>query len=506
MFLRMALSVILLFSIRIAVLASTDTTLPGVTLAAIPGDFADPSVITVNGVFYATGTSSEWAPHFPLFVSGDMITWKQAGYVFIQQPAWTTSSFWAPELFYHQGTFYVYYVAKRKSDGVSCIGVATAQDPLKGFTDHGIIVAHGKEAIDPFVFSDSGRLYMTYKAYGLDQRPIEILGARLSADGLKMEGEPFTLLRDDARIGLEGQALVKRNDFYYLLYSAGNCCGLTCSYNVRVARATVVQGPYTDYEHNPILTDYDAWKCPGHGTIVQQGLNRDMYMFHAYNKKEHVFTGRQAMARLVIWNKATNWPYFMGLGYHTSYEPYNIYDKFDRAPVYWQWDFRHAEPNIHLEKGNLLLSGKIDTSNHTGTAITVRPVTGNYEMQTAAINNNASLKGLVLYGDADRAVGIGIRDSTLVLWDVKNNQRTELATHPLPGGIGRLKMVVKDGYQCRFYCTTNNTEWIELKAPGTEFYDASHLPPWDRSPRPGLLHFGNLKDLAVFSFFSIQFH
>jgi hypothetical protein len=30
-------------------------------MAAIPGDFADPSVILVDGVYYSVGTSSEWA-------------------------------------------------------------------------------------------------------------------------------------------------------------------------------------------------------------------------------------------------------------------------------------------------------------------------------------------------------------------------------------------------------------------------------------------------------------
>src|SRR5690349_16342408 len=37
----------------------------------IPGDCADPSVIRVGNTYYATGTSSEWAPHYPLFKSTD---------------------------------------------------------------------------------------------------------------------------------------------------------------------------------------------------------------------------------------------------------------------------------------------------------------------------------------------------------------------------------------------------------------------------------------------------
>ncbi|MBW3127710.1 family 43 glycosylhydrolase [Hymenobacter profundi] len=127
----------------------------------MPGDFADPSAIRKGRVYYATGTSSEWAPHFPLFQSTDLLHWQPMGYVLPQTPAWAASSFWAPELFYRNGTYYVYYVARKKSNGVSCIGVATAQDPAKGFADHGIFLEFGKEAIDPFVLEDNGQLYIT---------------------------------------------------------------------------------------------------------------------------------------------------------------------------------------------------------------------------------------------------------------------------------------------------------------------------------------------------------
>src|SRR5687768_14357483 len=201
----------------------------------IPGDFADPSLIRNGKIYYATGTSSEWAPHFPLFQSTDLLHWQSIGYIFSQTPSWAASSFWAPELFFWKGTYFLYYVARKKSDGISCIGVATSKDPVKGFTDRGILLEFGKEAIDPFVIKEDGKLYMTWKAYGLDQRPIEILGSRLSDDGLKIEGEPFTLLRDDEKKGLEGQCLVKKGQYYYLFYSTGACCGPKCSYQVEVA-------------------------------------------------------------------------------------------------------------------------------------------------------------------------------------------------------------------------------------------------------------------------------
>ena len=83
-----------------------------------------------------------------MFTSKDLVNWKQVGHVFTKQPSWTSNSFWAPELFYHNNKVYCYYTARQKSTGISYIGVATSDSPLHEFTDHGPIVEYGKEAIE----------------------------------------------------------------------------------------------------------------------------------------------------------------------------------------------------------------------------------------------------------------------------------------------------------------------------------------------------------------------
>lgn len=209
----------------------------------IAGDMADPTVIRVDNTYYATGTSSEWAPYYPLFRSKDLVNWRQIGHLFEQQPAWTRSSFWAPELFHRNGKTYAYYTARRKTDGTSYIGVATADKPEGPYTDHGPIVEYGTEAIDAFVLEDAGELYISWKAYRLDPRPIELLACKISDDGLRMAGEPFTLLRDDKRQGMEGQHWLKIGDYYYIVYSINGCCGPGSDYAVAVARSKTVPGP-----------------------------------------------------------------------------------------------------------------------------------------------------------------------------------------------------------------------------------------------------------------------
>jgi len=163
------LYLILIFTFPVNLLAQGN---PG---AVIAGDFADPSIIKVDHTYYAVGTSSEWAPHFPIYKSTDLKSWQQSGYVFDKAPEWTSGSFWAPEYFKIKDTYYIYYTARRKSDNTSYIGVATSKFPDRGFVDHGTIITFGKEAIDAFVFDDGGQLYISFKAYGLDNRPIELV-------------------------------------------------------------------------------------------------------------------------------------------------------------------------------------------------------------------------------------------------------------------------------------------------------------------------------------------
>ena len=452
----------------------------------IPGDLPDPSILRVGNRYYATGTSSEWSPQYPLYTSEDLLHWKQQGFAFPKTPAWAVSSYWAPELYYRKGTYYVYYCARRTADGIVCIGVATSKDPLKGFTDHGVLLQWGKEAIDPFMIEDSGKLYMSFKAYGLDSRPIELLCVPLSDDGLKVTGEAFSLLRDDERKGLEGQCMVKRNDGYYLFYSYGACCGRECSYEVGVAKATALKGPYTKYEGNPVVTESNTWKCTGHGTVTTTKDGRYVYLYHAYNKKDNVYTGRQAMLSEVTWNKETGWPNIKPVN---GLKPANLYNDFsgNNIGAEWMWDAKHSQSKVKIENGRLHLSGMVAKDNESGTVLTVRAYEGNYNMTVKVLSSgDAGLSGLTVYGDIGACAGIGMQKDSIVVWEVKDGKRKILQQVPVAKLPVYLKIETKDGYKMRFFWSASTDKWTEVKLAG-EYYDGSYLPQWDRSPRPGII-------------------
>ena len=60
----------MLLGAAIAMMASVAGTdeKPRYANPVLRGDYPDPSVIRVGELYYATATSSEWAPHFPLLV------------------------------------------------------------------------------------------------------------------------------------------------------------------------------------------------------------------------------------------------------------------------------------------------------------------------------------------------------------------------------------------------------------------------------------------------------
>ena len=59
-----------------------------------------------------------------------------------------------------------------------------ADSPTGKFKDYGPVVEFGKEAIDAFILEDKGKLYISWKAYGLDNQPIELLACKLTDDAL----------------------------------------------------------------------------------------------------------------------------------------------------------------------------------------------------------------------------------------------------------------------------------------------------------------------------------
>jgi beta-xylosidase len=479
----------------------------------IPGDFPDPTIIRVGNMYYSAGTSNDFGPCFPLYESTDLINWKPIGSVFNDCPKWSSNNFWAPELYYNNGTFYVYYTAKRKSDHVSCIGGATTKDIHKGFTDQGIIVEWGNEAIDPFVFrDDDGKLYITWKAYGLNKdRPDEILASEMSSDGLSLSGEHFSLTRYDKGWqgrGNEGECLFKHGKYYYLFYSIGGCCDERCSYKVMVSRSRSIKGDWEQYTQ-PLLRGGEKWKCPGHGTLVETADHRYFYLYHAYNANDFQFTGRQGMLDELIWDEESGWPRFKN-GNTPSVSaqiPLNnavqcrdsVYtDDFssDENLKFWQWDLNKPKPEIRINNRTLTLSSTQKGIVFAG----LSPKTGDYSFETKVVGTTSDPGGICVYGDQKNLLALTISQARLVLFKINNGEKEILAeTNLQENKPVYLKMEAVHGHFFRFFWSFDAAGWIPVQT-SNEYYDGTFLPRWGEAMRTGLVFDNQKNGTAEFSY------
>ncbi|WFB62193.1 glycoside hydrolase family 43 protein [Sphingobacterium sp. WM] len=480
--------------------------------AHIVGDFADPSVIYADGQYFAVGTSSEWAPHLPIYKSKDLRNWDQVGFVFEKTPEWIQSSFWAPEYYYQNGTYYVYYSAKRKSDGVSCIGVATSKYPDRGFVDQGVVVDFGTESIDAFVVKEGQDLYMTWKAYGLDKRPIELLGSKLSSDGLRLEGEPFSILLDSAKIGIEGQSFVKHGGYYYMFYSAGACCGPGCDYHVQAVRSKTIEGPYEDVGEAVLLGSNEGWKCMGHGTFVEDKKGDYYYVFHGYNQDGTIYTGRLGLLARLVWSDKDT-PVFEFIKNDADKSTSDLhldFRKLSKEKFFGQWDFRNSIPKYGLSKAGLHVASGQKAGNPIGSVLTWRPANKVYAV-TAKIdlgNSNHSLrKGICIYGDQDKSVGVSIEGNHLISWVQKGDQFEELSNIEIANGNKEieLKLESKQDLGVSAYYSIKKGQWLSIPISKKDLFSIRDLAPWDRSPRPGIHVSGSADQKALFKEFSLQY-
>ncbi len=479
----------------------------------IRGDIPDPSVIRIDDTYYLAGTSSEWAPHYPIFKSRDLVNWETAGHVFDRKPEWTSSSFWAPELLLHNGTVFCYYTARRASDNISCIGVATSENPEEGFTDHGLIVEHGREAIDAFVYDDEGQLYITWKAYGLEDRPIEIVGCRISADGLRLEGEPFSMLVDEERIGMEGQYIFREGGYYYMVYAARGCCGPGSDYEVRVARAESFEGPYEKYEGNPILKGGEEFMSCGHGTGVRTPDGRHFFICHSYMHGDGFFQGRQPLLQEIRVGE-DGWVHFTCGENASSTLPVPFRGRLQNAPEdfsdefeddglkdEWSWNYIFADVSAHTENGRLHLGGQALYEDFNGVALCLRPQSSSYRYQARVFRPESGSAGLTMYGGNSDMLAWGYRDGRLVLEVFKDKGHDILFSRELEGDSAYLMIEVRNGRNCRCFWSADGAEWHHAETPGI---DSRSMTQWDRVSRPGLRYLGPDTSHAEFDSFTLK--
>lgn len=120
------------------------------------------------------------------------------------------------------------------------------------WTDHGsvgVVSSSGKpyNAIDPNLLQDNGKFYLTFGSFWHD-----IYQVSMNNPPSSPSGSSYNLVyQPSGTHAVEGAFLYKQNGYYYLFYSAGQCCGYNTSrpppgqeYMIKVCRSTRPNGGF----------------------------------------------------------------------------------------------------------------------------------------------------------------------------------------------------------------------------------------------------------------------
>jgi beta-xylosidase len=270
-----------------------------------PTDFPDPFVLRVGDTYHAYGTNGG-GKEVQTLTSSDLVHWRSGPDALPDVGTWAYPGLtWAPEVLSRgDGSYVLYYTA---SGGGQCVGRAVADDPAGPFVDgwQTPLVCQRDEggSIDPSPFrDDDGSLYLYWKSDGnAIGHATYLYGARLSAEGTELVGEPVRLARNDA--GWEGGVVEAptmwlEDGRHYLFYSGEAYDGDL--YAVGYATCAGPLGPCSDAAENPILKTACRAHGPGHQALVRDREGDTWLVYHAWDPG---FERRQLWLDRVRWDE-----------------------------------------------------------------------------------------------------------------------------------------------------------------------------------------------------------
>jgi beta-xylosidase len=459
--------------------------------------------VKIGDTYWASATTSNWMPAFPLMRSADLEKWETVGHVFPELPAWADYYFWAPEISYDNGKVYMYYTAHKK-DGNLCVGIASADRPEGPYRDHGPVICEEAGSIDAFPMRDeAGKLFIIWKEDGNSvNKPTPIWMQELNETRTAVLGEKKELFRNDAPWEgklVEGVSMLRHGDYIYAFYAAAGCCGTGCNYQSGIARARKLAGPWEKYPRNPVLSNEGPWRCPGHGTPVEKD-GRFYFLYHAYDTSGNVYSGRQGLLKEFIFTK-DNWIQFKDGAIVKAPAGPPVNDEFRRPVLDKDWQWSITEPvRYRLQSGSILMEANA----------ALRPAflgrkteAAHYRLEIITLpKKSVAAPGVALVGDEKNRVAAYIQSGRVELILTKNGIDSLLLA--VPASLTKklsLVMEVKNGRDIYFFY---GKRLSRLRRLNEGPINGAFLPPWDRGLRAGLIVKGVLGQSAVFDYFKMK--
>ena len=227
---------------------------------AYAGDFPDPSVLLVGGIYWAYGTGSGGL-NLQVMQSSSLASWTAPTDPLPTLPAWASPGHtWAPGVIRLAGRYVMYYTVRDTALAMQCISVATSGTPAGPFVDHstGPLICQTADggSIDPNPYRapTSGKLYLLWKSddNSLGQNT-HIWAQPLADNGQAMAAgsTPSLLLSESTSWQsptIEGPTITWHFGLYYLFYGANSYD--TASSGIGYATSAQLLGAYTNQSVN----------------------------------------------------------------------------------------------------------------------------------------------------------------------------------------------------------------------------------------------------------------
>lgn len=291
-----------------------------------PTYFADPFALRVGDEWFAFGTGAmpDQNPsggQFQVLWSNNLVDWKPLGPALFPPDEFKGHAFWAPEVAFSEGVYYMYYSVGVGDKGHQ-IRVAESTNPAGPYLDSGRLTSPDCPfAIDPCPYRHTdGRWYLFYASDLVEgTRPGTVLMVDELSSMTELAGSPTLVARateDWQRFEkdrpiyegihdwhtLEGPSVHFRNGKIWCLYSGGNWQNDT--YGVDFVSADHPRGPWENKslpEPRTLKTRPGLVLGPGHNSVTSGPENSgDFIVYHAWDKHK---TARLMRIDPVVWGE-----------------------------------------------------------------------------------------------------------------------------------------------------------------------------------------------------------
>jgi beta-xylosidase len=247
---------------------------------------ADPFILYYNNLYYAYGTTDP--DGIAVYTSADLTYWTKAQNLALHKNnSYADRWFWAPEVYYLNGQFYMYYSADEH------ICVATGSSPLGPFVQDVQQPMLPDKAIDNSLFiDDDGTPYLFFVRF-TDGNAVWM--AELEDDYKTIKTSTMRLCFAantsgwEADLGkvTEGPFCIKYNGWYYLTYSANDY--RSQNYGVGYAFAFNINAAWTKFGDNPIFQKpNNTLFGTGHHCFFRDRNDNLKMAFHAHKSATEV--------------------------------------------------------------------------------------------------------------------------------------------------------------------------------------------------------------------------